>query len=48
MRIAFGIFFFGFLISSPACEIISYPSNAINVNPIANANPAAPCGRKSV
>ena len=47
-RIARGMFRFGFLISSPACEIISYPSNAMNVNPIASAIPVIPSGIKSV
>ena len=28
------MFFFGFLTSSPHCTMISYPSNAMNVNPI--------------
>ena len=48
IRIARGMFFFGFLISSPACEIISYPSNAMKVNPIANTNPVIPAGKRSV
>ena len=48
IRIARGIFRFGFFISSPACEIISYPSNAINDSPIASAIPVIPSGIKSV
>jgi hypothetical protein len=44
MKIALGIFLFGFFTSSPVWTIISYPSKAINVNPIAATIPPIPKG----
>ena len=47
MKIALGMFLLGFLTSSPVWTIISYPSNAIKVKPIAATSPAKPIGKKS-
>jgi hypothetical protein len=42
IKIALGIFFLGFFTTSPVCTIISYPSKAIKVKPIAATKPPYP------
>jgi hypothetical protein len=42
LGIALGIFFLGFFTTSPVCTIISYPSKAIKVKPIAATKPPYP------
>ena len=47
-NVALGMFFSGSLISSATVAIRSYPSNAMNVSPIATNTPPIPSGKNGV